>query len=132
MTPTSGSAITQTLTVTLDSGVTVNPSNPGIAVTNQILGMNLAAWYNWPANASLDQLGVHGAGIKAIRWPGGSWSDDTTGGTSPAAARWYLPVLLQFRQLMHRRRPPTTADTIGQDIALLLQFVSAIPQAGPL
>jgi hypothetical protein len=57
--------------------VTVNPSHDGIAVSDMILGMNLASWYdisdsgNGPAVVDAFQA----AGIKAVRWPGGSWSD---------------------------------------------------------
>jgi len=57
--------------------VTVNPSHDGIAVSDMILGMNMAAWYdisdsgNGPAVVGAFQT----AGIKAVRWPGGSWSD---------------------------------------------------------
>ncbi len=58
------------------STITVDQSSTGPAVTDKILGMNLAAWYDWPTNASSIDSALNGAGIKAIRWPGGSWSDD--------------------------------------------------------
>ena len=66
------------VSVALLSAVTVNQAVAGPAVTNQLLGMNLAAWYdvtnstNGPAIVSAFQT----AGIKAVRWPGGSWSDE--------------------------------------------------------
>ena len=59
--------------ISADATVTVNPSNPGIAVSNTILGMNMAAWYD-PTTAGV-AAGFESAGIKAVRWPGGSWAD---------------------------------------------------------
>jgi Divergent InlB B-repeat domain len=75
VTPPLGTAITQTTTVSIQSSVTVNPSNTGAAVTDQILGMNMAAWYDVVANDTGIVDAFQAAGIKAIRWPGGSWSD---------------------------------------------------------
>lgn len=71
---------TSQMTVTVNSEpstttVSINPSNPGLAVTNQLLGMNLAAWYDIDTNASAIVSAFQAAGIKAVRWPGGSWSD---------------------------------------------------------
>ncbi len=55
--------------------VSVDPSSPGLAVTDQLLGMNLAAWFDIDTNASAIVSAFQSAGIKAVRWPGGSWSD---------------------------------------------------------
>jgi hypothetical protein len=70
--------VSSAVSVAVLSTVTVNPSSPGLAVTDQILGMNLAAWYD--ATNSTDGPAIisafQEAGIKAVRWPGGSWSDD--------------------------------------------------------
>ncbi len=77
VTPTSGSPITQMLTVNVQSAaVTVNPANTGIAVTNQIMGLNMAVWYDFTANTSTILNSFKNAGIVALRWPGGSTSDD--------------------------------------------------------
>jgi len=59
--------------ISANATVTVNPSNPGIAVSNTILGMNMAAWYD-PTTPGV-AAGFEAAGIKAVRWPGGSWAD---------------------------------------------------------
>jgi hypothetical protein len=81
VTPTSGTAITQTATVTVSApsttSVSVDLSSSGPMVTDQILGMNLAAWFDDASstNAPMIQAAFGDAGIKAIRWPGGSWSD---------------------------------------------------------
>jgi hypothetical protein len=53
--------------------VTVNPANPGIAVTNQLLGMNMAVWDDATLAEAVTPFET--AGIKAVRWPGGSTSD---------------------------------------------------------
>jgi len=75
--PPLGTAITQTATVSIQSSVTVNPSTTGAAVSDQLLGMNLAAWYDVTnsTNEPAIQAAFQAAGIKAVRWPGGSWSD---------------------------------------------------------
>jgi hypothetical protein len=66
---------TITVPVTANAVVTVNPSNTGVAVSNTILGMNLASWYDVIANDAGITSAFETAGIKAVRWPGGSWSD---------------------------------------------------------
>jgi len=75
--PAGGPAVTSTATVTVASSVTVDLSTKGPATTDQILGMNLAAWFDVAGtdNAPLIQTAFQDAGIKAVRWPGGSWGD---------------------------------------------------------
>ena len=74
VTPTSGTAVTQTVTVTLAAAaITVNQSVSGPAVTNQLLGMNMAVWND--ATFAQAVAPFQAAGIKAVRWPGGSTSD---------------------------------------------------------
>jgi hypothetical protein len=74
VTPPVGTAITQTATVSVQSAVTVDLSSSGPAVTDQLMGMNMAAWFD-PTNPAVVPA-FKTAGIKAVRWPGGSWSDD--------------------------------------------------------
>ncbi|MGB9145414.1 MAG: hypothetical protein WCC14_06315, partial [Acidobacteriaceae bacterium] len=65
-----------TITVTAVTTVTVDQTSAGPAVTDQILGVNLEAWYDVVGNASSGVLsGLQNAGMQALRWPGGSWSD---------------------------------------------------------
>jgi predicted heme/steroid binding protein len=74
------------ITVSQATSVTIDQSGTGVPVTNQLLGMNLAAWYDVVGNASGINSAFSQAGIKAIRWPGGSWSDDYhwgQGGVTP-------------------------------------------------
>lgn len=63
------------VTVAQVSTVSVDQSSTGAAVTDQIMGMNLATWYDVAANSSAINTAFGKAGIKVIRWPGGSWSD---------------------------------------------------------
>jgi len=60
---------------TVTSSVSVDQSSAGPTVTDQLLGMNLAAWYDISTNSSAILNAFGQAGIKAVRWPGGSWSD---------------------------------------------------------
>jgi len=66
---------TITAPVTANAVVTVNPSNTGIAVTDMLLGMNMGGWYDIVTNKTAIVNAFQTAGIKAVRWPGGSWSD---------------------------------------------------------
>jgi len=75
VTPTLGTAITQTTTVSIQSSVSVNEAISGPPVTDQLLGMNMAAWYDVVTNDTGIVSAFQAAGIKAVRWPGGSWSD---------------------------------------------------------
>jgi len=67
------SGTSSSVTVTLLSTVTVNQAVSGPAITDQLLGMNMAAW--WDPTTSYVIPAFQTAGIKALRWPGGSWSD---------------------------------------------------------
>ena len=53
--------------------VSVDPSAPGAAVSDQILGMNMANWFD-PTQAGVAPP-LKQAGIRALRWPGGSAAD---------------------------------------------------------
>jgi hypothetical protein len=73
VTPTAGAAVTATATVTVASSVTVDESTKGAAVTDQLIGMNMAMWYD-PTTPTI-QTGFASVGVTAVRWPGGSNSD---------------------------------------------------------
>jgi hypothetical protein len=77
VTPASGAAVTAKTTVTVASSLTVDLSAKGPAVTDQLLGMNLAIWFDVTSttNEPPIQSAFQSAGIKAVRWPGGSSSD---------------------------------------------------------
>jgi hypothetical protein len=61
------------VSVAVLSSVTVNPSSTGLAVTDQLIGMNMAMWYD-PTTPAI-QTAFASMGVKAVRWPGGSNSD---------------------------------------------------------
>ncbi|MGC2618846.1 MAG: hypothetical protein WA414_07360, partial [Acidobacteriaceae bacterium] len=77
-----GASVTAAVTVTVNvigatSTVTVDPASSGPVITDQLLGMNTANWFDMTSSAN--EPGVinafQAAGIKAVRWPGGSASD---------------------------------------------------------
>ena len=62
------------ISVIVTSTVTVNQGISGPKISDKLLGMNLADWYDPTDQAILPAF--QAAGIKAMRWPGGSWSDE--------------------------------------------------------
>ncbi len=91
-------SLTITATATANAIVTVNPSNTGISVTDLLLGMNMGAWYDIVTNKTAIVDAFQTAGIKAVRWPGGSWSDayhwatNTNCDVAPFATSFGQPV----------------------------------------
>ena len=77
VTASNGTAVTKTATVTVTTNATtsvsVNQSSIGPAVTDQIMGMNMAVWFNPTTPQIVPAFAT--AGIKSMRWPGGSDSD---------------------------------------------------------
>ena len=125
VTPASGSAITATATITVNpatTSVSVDLATPGIPVTDQILGMNMAAWYDDVDNATTVNSALSQAGIKAIRWPGGSWSDDYHWGYQTSSSTLVTSYMCQTAT-------PVTGGWGGY--STFAEFVNAIPKAGP-
>jgi len=79
VTPASGTAVTAVTTVTVASAmvssVTVDHPVGGPAVTDKLLGMNMAIWYDLVTNQTGIVNAFQSAGITQVRWPGGSDSD---------------------------------------------------------
>jgi hypothetical protein len=75
----SNTAVTATAIVTVASAtvssVTVDPLSTGPAVTNKLLGMNMAIWFDVVSNQTGVVSAFQSAGITQVRWPGGSDSD---------------------------------------------------------
>ncbi|MFZ1085783.1 MAG: hypothetical protein WAN35_12535 [Terracidiphilus sp.] len=67
------SGTSSTVTVTAPTTITVSTPSTPIAVTDQILGMNMAVWDDTTLAEAVTPFET--AGIKAVRWPGGSTSD---------------------------------------------------------
>ena len=55
------------------ASVTVDRGSPAVTVSDQILGMNMANWFDQSQAGMADALKT--GGIAALRWPGGSASD---------------------------------------------------------
>lgn len=74
-----GTAVTAATSVMViaanSSSVAVDQTPTSTAVTNQLLGMNLAVWYDLVTNQTGIVAGLEAAGITQVRWPGGSDSD---------------------------------------------------------
>lgn len=105
------------VTVITMSTITVSQSDAIAPVTEQLLGMNLATWYNVPANATGINKAFTAAGIKVVRWPGGSWSDMYhwgDGGTQPSKCP----------------DPTDPTHSTWGGWATFPQFISSIVQAG--
>ena len=75
----SGTAVTATAKVTVTgtvaTTVTVDLASSGPAVTDKLLGMNMAVWYDLVSNKTGIVDAFQAAGITQVRWPGGSDSD---------------------------------------------------------
>ncbi|MBS1803392.1 MAG: Ig-like domain repeat protein [Acidobacteria bacterium] len=95
--------------------VTIDQSGTGIHVSDQLLGMNLPSWYDVYSNASGINTAFAQAGIKAIRWPGGSWSDAYHWGQGGG-----LPIMCNT----------SGSGTGWGGYGTFPQFVSSIVQAG--
>jgi hypothetical protein len=64
-----------TITTAAASSVVVNLASSGSTVTDKLLGMNMAVWYDPVANQTAIVDAFRAAGITQVRWPGGSDSD---------------------------------------------------------
>jgi len=71
----SGTAVTATATVNIVTSVMVDLVSSGPAVTDKLLGMNMAVWYDLVTNQTGIVDAFQAAGITQVRWPGGSDSD---------------------------------------------------------
>jgi hypothetical protein len=75
----SGTAVAAATVVTVASAtvssVSVDLTSTGPAVTNKLLGVNMAVWYDLVGNQSGILSAFQSAGITQVRWPGGSDSD---------------------------------------------------------
>lgn len=91
VTPTTGSAVTQTVTLTVYPSISVctTPSCSGPQISGELLGMNLAMWYDEIGNASSILSAFKNAGITAVRWPGGSNSDQYHWATNSGCSGLY-------------------------------------------
>jgi hypothetical protein len=128
VTPTSGTAVTQTALVAVANAViAVDQSSSGPPVTDQLLGMNLAAWYDVTnsTNGPAIKDAFQAAGIKAVRWPGGSWSDDYNWETNTECGN-YANTDDDFTDFVNKLVIPT-----GLDVALTADYGTGKNCTGP-
>lgn len=129
-----GTTQTATATVTVSTSVSVNPANAGIAVTNQLLGMNMAVWYDFTSNTPAVVDAFQSAGIVALRWPGGSTSDvyhwngvnaNPANGVAPTpstCAGAYQSSNTNYLNFIKNFEHANGAPTNGFDIALTADY----------
>ena len=137
-TPDTGSTSTYTtangsaqITVTAASvtTVSVDQSKPGLAVTDQILGMNMAVWFDPTAGGASPSPVVDAftsTGVKAVRWPGGSESDDYDWQTNTACDNGYTTSTADFTDFVNAFVKPA-----GVDVALTADYGSNAACNGP-
>ncbi|MGO8934361.1 MAG: InlB B-repeat-containing protein [Terracidiphilus sp.] len=117
--------ISSTVTVTLQTGITVNESISGPAVSDQLLGMNMAAWYDVVGNSAAVNSAFAQAGIKALRWPGGSWSDEYHWQTPNSSSNPSLPY-----ECANNSSGVPNGSTGWGGYSTFAQFVTNIVQGG--
>jgi hypothetical protein len=103
--------------------VTVNQSSIGPAVTDQLLGMNMAVWYDPTTPAIVPAFAT--AGIKAIRWPGGESSDNY---------HWATNTLCSGTTLANANFTTFVNDLVvpsGVDVALTVDYGTNAACTGP-
>ncbi|MGA3136916.1 MAG: Ig-like domain repeat protein [Terracidiphilus sp.] len=118
------------VTVTAPSTVTVSQPSTPLAVTDQIIGMNMAVWYDIATNktAIVDAFGpvsAGGAGIKAVRWPGGSTSDVYHWANNSYCASYANPNST-FSNFVNDLAVPA-----GLDVALTADYGTDVACTGP-
>jgi hypothetical protein len=114
-----------TPTAATASTITVDQSSPGPAVSDKILGMNLAAWYDEVGNATAINGAFAQAGIQAIRWPGGSWSDEYHWRTPNGSANPNLPFMCE-----NNSSGVPNGNTSWGGYSTFEEFVTSIAQGG--
>jgi len=94
-TPTASLSIPLTVTEhPIGATVSVDRETSGPTISDTLLGMNAAPWYDVVSNGPTMVRSFKDAGIKAVRWPGGSWSDVYHWATNSncLVAEWGTPV----------------------------------------
>jgi Ricin-type beta-trefoil lectin domain-like len=104
--------------------IIVNPVIHQAPVTDQILGMNMAYWYD-PSNAAIVPA-LQTAGIKALRWPGGSGSDVYHWSTNSLCGGGYTANAANFSNFLTDVVVPS-----GVDLAVTANYGTNAACTGP-
>lgn len=113
----SASGTSAAITVITPSTVTVSTPSTSLAVHDQLLGMNMAVWYDIVANKTAIVNAFQTAGIKAVRWPGGSASDDYHWATNSECASGYTVANDTYLNFVNDLVTPA-----GLDVALTANY----------
>ncbi len=105
------------------ASVTVNRQSPSIAVTDQILGMNMVNWFN-PTQAGMASA-LRAGGIAALRWPGGSASDTFHWQTNSDCNGGYVDANASFDNFFANIALP-----LGADVAVTVNYGSNMACTG--
>jgi hypothetical protein len=112
------------VTVVVATMITVDQSNLGAAVSSQLMGMNMAYWYD-PSTPGIVPA-FQQAGIRGVRWPGGSGGNDYHWATNTLCSGGYTAPAAAFDTY--------TADVIqpgNLDVALTANYSTDIACTGP-
>jgi len=128
VTASNGASVTQQVTVMVTSSaqttVSVNQSGTGVAVTDKILGMNMAVWFD-PTNPVIVPAFAT-AGIKTMRWPGGSDSDLYHWQTNFLCQGGYSDPNATFSNMVNYLAIPS-----GVDVAITANYGTNAACTGP-
>lgn len=126
VTPTSGTAVAAATVVTVasatTSSVTVNLTPTGTAVTDKLLGVNMAIWYDLVGNNAGILSAFQSAGITQVRWPGGSDSDAYDWHTNTLCDNGYTDSNDTFTNFVNDMAVPAKLD-----VALTANYGSNAP-----
>jgi hypothetical protein len=123
-----GTPVTATATITVTaaptSTVTVDLASTGPAVTDQLIGMNMAVWNDTTLAEAVP--GFQAIGVKAVRWPGGSTSDayHWEGAGSDPSSPSICPSGYNFPNATFANFVNDLAVPAGLDIALTANYGS--------
>jgi hypothetical protein len=115
--------------VTAPNTVSVNTTSLGPVVTDQILGMNMAVGYD-PTNPAIVPA-FQTAGIKALRWPGGSLSDVYHWAAHTVCAKTPLTPIVQNANSAFPTMVADLATPAGLDVALTADYGTDATCTGP-
>ena len=111
----SGTAVTAMATATVNTAavtasVTVDLASSGPALTDKLLGMNMAIWYDLVSNKTAIVDAFQAAGLTQVRWPGGSDSDLYHWATNTLCDGGYADPNDTFSNFVNDMAAPTNLD----------------------
>jgi hypothetical protein len=121
------SGTSSAVAVSVASQVTVTTPSTTLKATDKILGMNLAYWSDvaGSTNAPIIKTAFQTAGIKSVRWPGGSGSDEYNWETNTECGGYAVPAD-DFTDFVNNLVTPT-----GLDLALTADYGMGKNCTGP-